>query len=788
MKALDRALFRDLSRLRAQVLTLSLVVAAGASVFVAMKVTVDALETGRAEYFRAQRFGDLFASLKRAPRAVLTDLASVPGVAQVEGRVVGDVPAFLAGHAQPSTVHLVSIDARGVAPLNAVRLRAGRLPSPERDDEVVLNEPFSEATHLLPGDALTAVLNGRLRRLHVVGVGIAPDLLFQLPAGAVAPNDERYGAAWMLRAPLEAAFDLGGAFNDLVIRLGPEASESDVKAAVDRILAPYAGRDAYGRDEQMSAKNLDMRIGRIRGMLVMVPTLFLLVAAFVLNVVLGRLVQAQREQIGTLKAFGYTNARLARHYLGLALLAVVPGAFLGVVGGLEMGRAYTALFLRYFRLPPVGGGIDVPAVAGALVVVFAAAALGALGAMRGVTRLHPVEAMRPPSPPMFRRGLLERWRVVRRVPAALLMVVRNLRLAPLRAVASIAALAFGTALCVTGSFFGGSIDELVHHVFDIAMREDLSVSFVRPISRSACGSLAGVDGVVACEPLTTVPVRARFRAASRQIVLTAVDDRAQLRRVVDREGHPVAVPPPGGLLVSRRLLGRLGAGVGDAITIETLEGRPRRAALPVLAALDDEMGLNVYLALDTLRAVLGEEPTMTQALLRVAPGHDLEVVRRLAAMPTVVGESSREAAIVDFEKAIAQTMRVMTAILALLSAALAIAVVYNGARVALAERARDLASLRVLGFTRSEVFRLLVGEMALELAVAVPLGLWLGHSLARLTVDGMAADEFRLPFVITLGTYALAALVVVGAAVLSALQLRRLIDRLDLVAVLKTRE
>jgi putative ABC transport system permease protein len=520
----------------------------------------------------------------------------------------------------------------------------------------------------------------------------------------------------------------------------------------------------------------------------MVPSLFLLVAAFVLNVVLGRLVQSQREQIGTLKAFGYSNARLARHYLLMALLAVVPGALLGVLGGLQMGRAYTLLFLRYFRLPPVAGGVDWPAVIGALVVVFSAAALGALQAMRRVTRLHPVEAMRPPSPPLFRRGLIERLRVARRVPAALLMVVRNLRLAPLRAVASIAALAFGTALCVTGSFFGGSIDALVHHVFDIAMREDLAVSFVRPIARDSCADLAAIDGVVACEPLVTVPVRTRFQAASRQVVLTAIDPSARLRRVVDREGHPVAPPPSGGLLVSRRLLQKLGAGVGDLVTLETLEGRPKRAALPVRATLDDEMGLNVYVTIDTLRAMLGEEPTMTQALLRVAPGHDADVVRRAAAMPTVIGESSREAAIADFEKAIAQTMRVMTVILALLSAALAIAVVYNGARVSLAERARDLASLRVLGFTRGEVWRILLGEMAIQLVVAVPLGLWMGHGLARLTVDGMAADEFRLPFVITFGTYALAAFVVIGSAVLSALQMRRLIDRLDLVEVLKTRE
>lgn len=787
MKALDRALFRDLVGLRAQVVTLSLVVAAGASVFVGMKVTVDALDGGRAEYFRAQRFGDVFASLKRAPRALLSDLAAISGVAQVDGRVVEEVPVLLPGRAQPSTVHLVSIDPREAAPLDAVRLRAGRLPTSERDDEVVLNEPFAQAARLGPGDGVDAILDGRLRRLRVVGVGIAPDLLFQLPPGAVAPNDERYGAAWMLRAPLEAAFDLRGAFNDVVIRLGPGASIGAVEAAVDRLLAPYAGRNAYGRDEQPSAKNLDARIGRLRGMLVMVPMLFLLVAAFVLNVVLGRLVQGQREQIGTLKAFGYGNARLARHYLTLAALAVLPGALLGIAAGLELGHALTALFVRYFRLPLAGDGVDWPALTGALVVVLSAAGLGAWRAVAQVTRLRPVEAMRPPAPPAVRRSLLERLGVARRLPAALLLVLRNLRLAPLRAAASIVALALGTALCVTGSFFGGSIDALVRHVFDGAMHEDLAVAFTRPIAREGCASLRALDGVVACEPLVVLPLRVRFGAASRQAAVTAFADGGQLRRVVDRAGGVVAVPPSG-LLVSARLADKLGARVGDLVTVELLEGRPRPRLLPVAAVIDDEMGLNVYASLATLTTMLGETPPMTSALLRLAPGRERDVVARLATLPTVIGESSRAGTLADFEKATAQTMRTMTVILALLSAVLAIAVVYNGARVALAERARDLASLRVLGFTRGEVWRILVGELAIELAVAVPLGLGWGRALAARSLQAMAADEFRLPFVITGGTYALAALVVIGAAVASALQMRRLIDRLDLVEVLKTRE
>jgi putative ABC transport system permease protein len=787
MKALDRALLRDLLRLRAQVLTLGLVVACGAAVFVSMKMTVDALDGARGDYFRAQRFADLFVSLKRAPRALLPDLQAISGVAELEGRVVGDVPLFVSDHSQPATVHLVSLDPRKPAPLDAVRIQKGRLPDPEHDDELVLNEPFAEATHLEPGDRVSAVLNGRLRRLRVVGIGISPEFVFQMAPGALSPNDERYGVAWLSRAPLESAFDLGGALNDVVVRLAPGAVQGEVIDCLDRQLARYGGRGAFGRDRQMSARFLDVRIERIRGMLVFLPALFLLVAAFVLNVVLGRLVQGQREQIGALKAFGYGNGRLARHYLSLAALAVLPGALAGIAGGLELGGALIRQFVHFFRLPLAGYALDWAAIGGALAVVFGAAAVGALQAMRSVVALHPVEAMRPPSPPVYRKSALERWGLLRRVPTAAILIVRNLRTAPLRAGASVAALAFATALCITGSFFGGSIDALVRHQFDTAMREDLSVAFARPVDRDACASLVSLEGVTACEPLASVPVRARVGPQSRQVAITALAEPGRLRRIIDLEGRPVPVPPSG-LLVSRRLLDQLGASVGDGIVVETLEGRPRRVTLPVRAAVADELGLNLYASLATLTTLTGELPLMSSALLRVAPGREHAIVERLGRMPAIIGVTSRSAAIADFEKATAASMRVMTFILALLSASLAIAVVYNGARVALAERARDLASLRVLGFTRGEVSTILFGEMGLVLALGVPLGLILGRAFAVHAATGTASDEFRMPMVITMATYALSVLVVVGASLLSALQLRRLIDRLDLVEVLKTRE
>jgi multidrug efflux pump subunit AcrA (membrane-fusion protein) len=326
MTALTRKLLRDLWALRAQLVAIVAVVTSGVALFTSMVGAATSLERAQREYYARHRFADVFARVIRAPRSVAARARELPGVAEVEPRVVIDVGADVPGIAEPATLRLVSLPGRreGSDPLNGVHLRSGRLP--ERDDEIVANETFVDANRLALGSLLGANIHGRKKALRLVGVGLSPEHVFQLRGTELLPDDRRFGVVWMDEQALASAMDMAGAFNDLALRLVPGASEREVIAALDALLAPYGGLGAHGRDRVLSHRYLTEEFKQLDVSAKVIPIVFLGVAAFLLNVVLARLVATQRAQIGTLKAFGYDDLRVGAHYLELVVAVVLTGA------------------------------------------------------------------------------------------------------------------------------------------------------------------------------------------------------------------------------------------------------------------------------------------------------------------------------------------------------------------------------------------------------------------------------------------------------------------------------
>ncbi|HEX2672927.1 MAG TPA: FtsX-like permease family protein, partial [Polyangiaceae bacterium] len=317
VSALNRKLVRELGQLKGQILTIALVLASGITSFVGLRGTYEALERARDTYYDRYRFAHAFASLERAPESLRSRIETLASVASIETRISEQVTLPIEGMARPAYGRLLSLPSSGSEGLNAVVLRGGNLPTPEHDNEVAVLESFAEAHGLRPGDELPAVLNGKLRRLHVVGTVLSPEFVYAIRPGAMINDPQRYAVLWMTRSALGSAFRLEGAFNDLSLRLQPGASEAGVLAAVDRVLAPYGGDGAYARKRQISDQMLTTELGQLAVLGGMVPLIFLGVAAFLINLVLGRLISLQRPEIATLKAVGYSNREIARHYLGL---------------------------------------------------------------------------------------------------------------------------------------------------------------------------------------------------------------------------------------------------------------------------------------------------------------------------------------------------------------------------------------------------------------------------------------------------------------------------------------
>jgi putative ABC transport system permease protein len=787
VKALDKKLMRDLRHLAGQLVTIALVVGCGIASYVAIHGTQRALLRARDGYFERQRFADVFAHVERAPEALRERIAAIDGVASVHTRLVEAVSLPVPGMHDPPSGQLVSLPATGEAPLGGILLREGRMFAPGHADEAVVLEAFAKAHGFRLDDRLPAVLAGVRRELRIVGVAIAPEWVFAVAPGEMMPDPRRFAVLWMDRAALAAAFQKEGAFDDLLVRLQPGASERAVIGSLDRLLTPYGSRGAYGRDRQPSAQVLRGELAQLRTLSGLMPAIFLGVAAFLINLVLTRLVQVQRSQIASLRAVGYTRGEVGRHYLALVLVVVTLGAVLGVAVGAWLGAAMTDIYLQYFTLPDLRFRIDMRVFVLAAGTTLVAGVVGAIGAVLDVMRLPPAEAMRPEAPAVYRRGL-GLPAVVRRVlgPSPR-MIVREITRRPLRAFASTLAVAMSVALLVSGRFGFDAVDWFMEVQFGLAQRENLTVTFRRPVPTRALGELRHLPGVLEVEGLRTVAVRFRKGQRARDSVITGHPPDARLRHVVDLDGRRFD-PPPDGVLVSATLGRVLGLRKGEALDVELLEGRRGRHEVRVTGFVEDLAGLPGAMRADALARLAGDEGRVSQALLRVDASEREALSRALAARPEVLGVSRRDTAIDLFRKQTAGQMRTNTLILTAFAAVIAIGVIYNAARIALATRARDLASLRVLGFRRGEISAILLGELGVLVALALVPGMLLGHALAVGMMSGVDPELWRFPVIVSARTYAFATLVTLGASLASALLVRRRLDTLDLIGVLKSRE
>ncbi len=787
MRALNKKLWRDLWGMRAMVLAIALVQVGGIGTFVMSLTTYDSLVLTRDNYYREQRFAEVFASLKRAPNSVTERIRDIPGVELVQTRVVAPVRLTVTGFSDPVTGTLVSIPDTHPPLLNALHLRRGRMPEAGRADEVVINETFADAHALEPGDQLTATINGRRKSLTIAGIALSPEYIYAVAAGAVFPDYERYGVLWMGRTPLAAAYDMEGGFNDVALTLASGVIPEEVIQRLDLLLARYGCHGAYKRKDQISHRFLSEELHGLEIMALVFPVIFLGVAAFLLNVVISRLIDTQREQIAILKAFGYSNRDVGLHYAALVLLIVFLGLAGGIAAGIWMGRGLSGIYTEFYNFPFLHYVLEPWVIALAALVSVVAGLAGTLYAVSRAVRLPPAEAMRPESPTAYRPTLIERLGMQRWFSQPTRMIARHIERRPFKSLLTVAGIAAACGVIMVSNFQEDAIHYMIDVQYAMSESQDLSVIFTEPSSHHALYSLAGLEGVEHVEGVRTVPARLRFEQRSYLGSLQGLEPDGQLRRLLDAQLQQVNLPPEG-VLLTDYLAELLGIKPGELLTVEVLEGNRAVLQIPVTGLTNEYLGVSAYLQRTTLNRLLREDSAVTGAYLAVDNAYHDRVYTNLDEMPRVAGTVVRESAIKSFYRTMEETILFFTFVTALLGGVIAFGMVYNSARIALSERDRELASLRVLGFTQGEIAYILLGELAVLTLAALPLGFLFGQGLCAYLSHEIRSDLYRVPLVLEVDTFAFASSVVLASSVVSGLMMWHKLKRLDLIGVLKTRE
>ena len=785
--ALDRKVLRDLWRLKAQVLAIALVMAAGAATLILATGAVRSLEETRTAYYERNNFADIFAQLRRAPEAVADRIASLPGIAGVETRISENAVLDIDGMIEPGSARLISIPDRGEARLNRLTLQTGRLPDPSRPDEVVVNQAFADAHGFLPGDRFGAIVNGRKRELAVAGIALSPEFIYAIGPWDVVPDDRRFAVIWMSRSALAAAFDLQGAFSAVSLRLLRGASEQEVIEALDGILERYGGAGAHGRDLQESHAFVQAEIEQIEALSRVLPPIFLFIAAFLVNITLTRLIALEREQIGLLKAVGYTSAAIAAHYLKFAAVIALIGSLIGAVAGTWLGRGMTVMLIEFFHFPYLIFTMSPDIYLIAIAVTVLAAGLGALKAVWSVLGLAPAVAMQPPAPPHYRRILPRSLDIARHLPKTMTMIGRNMVRAPVRAGMTVLGMALSVAILIGSLFLVDSIYEMLEVHYFQAERQHATVNFVREAPEGIIYEVGRWPGVLAVEGQRNVAARLRNGHRDHLTQITGKPARTELARALDADHQPLTLPDRG-IVPSVALAEKLGVRRGDSLEVEFLQGGRRTVTLEVTDLAHTYIGLGAFMEISAVNRAMGEGRVISSVNFSLDDDAVAPLYESVKGSPMVGAIGLQRISLANFRQTMDEMIWVSMSIYVVLAAVIAFGVVYNSARIQLSERARELASLRVLGFTRAEVSWILLGELTILTLISIPLGWLLGYGLAIVMLEEYASDLFRLPFVISNATFGLSAAIVLGAAAFSALIVRRRIDRLDLIEVLKTRE
>ncbi len=787
MNVLDRKLLRDLMRLWAQVLAIALVLAAGVAALVLSNGAQNSLRETRDAYYDRYRFADVFAAATRAPMEAALDIAAIDGVAMAEPRIYQSAILDVPGLSDPATGTFISLPRKGRPRLNDHFLRSGRIPDADSRDQVLANETFVKAHGFTLGSTFTALLNGKKRSLTIVGVMMSPEFIYVLGPGDLVPDDRRFGVFAMPYDALAAAYDLDGAFNNITVRLLHGASEPAVIRAIDLILERFGGVGAYGRDDHQSDAFLQAELDQFEAMSYVIPPIFLVVAAFLVNITIARLIALEREQIGLMKAVGYSTTAVAMHYLKLVALIALIGIVLGWIGGWFLGRDMAETFSQFYHFPFLIFLMrpEIFVISGAAALI--AALGGALKAVLNVVRLPPAVAMSPPAPPRYRHLISERLGLLRRGPMALTMAMRNISRWPVRAAMTTLGLAASVAVLIGSMFAHGSLDFMIDASFVRAERQDATISFVDERHPGAEFDVAALPGVMRVEPYRLAPVRLRHGHLKKRTALYGKPPDPELSRVLDAALQPVS-PPDVGIALTETLAEIIGASRGDLIDVKFLTGRREVVQVPVTSIIRQYVGLAAYIDIGALNRLLRAGDVIDGVHISYDAAAEPDLFDAVKATPLFSGIALQRRSLEMFRATVAENISMMTTVYTTLAAIIGFGVVYNSVRIQLSERARELASLRVLGFTRGETSMILLGELMILGALAIPLGWLLGYGLAWLVTLGLQSELFRVPLVVTTATYAWATLVFLLVASASALVVRRRVDRLDLITVLKTRD
>ncbi len=740
MSALAVKLRRELWHSVGTLASVVAIIAIGAASYIGIGSAARIVGQSQATYYSNYRLADFWVEVKKAPLTVVERLAALPEVTRLETRIAYDVILDVPDEPQPLAGRLISVPPERLdTMLNGLHLIRGTRFSPNRDDEVILNEAFAKAHGLQPGDTLTLLLNRKRERFRIIGTAISPEYVYMIRGeGDFIPDPRRFGTLYVKERFARDVLDFKDAFNQLVGTVSA-AESGDVDRLLERLereLEPYGVLATTPRERQASNRFLSDEIKQLRSFAAVAPMIFMGVAALVLNVVMSRLIERQRTTIGTLKALGYSGRTILFHYLRFAVVIGLAGGVGGIGLGMLAARGMIAIYQDFFQFPDFDHRLYPDLMLTGIGISMFFAVGGALKGAWAALRLHPAEAMRPKPPERGGAIILERWPWLwRRLGFRSHMALRGLFRHPVRTGSAMLSTALATGIMFLSLTLISAVFFMLDFQFTQVLQSDVDIGYRDALSRRAHLEARDLPGVIFAEPIFAMTCDLRNGPHRRRNAIIGLDESHRLTRPLRKDLTPIDIPVHG-LALAKKLAEILDVRRGDLVELTPVRGRRQTVHAPVVEIAESYLGLDCYADRRYLARLLGEGDAVSSIQMRLAPEQAETLFRRVKELPNAQALTYQIDVRETVNRTIIRTIATVHAILIFFAGVIAFGAILNNALVDLADRLREVSTLRVLGYSPAEVAAIFFRQSMLVFVC----GLALGFPLSRVMLRGVMAN------------------------------------------------
>ncbi|MEW6624769.1 MAG: FtsX-like permease family protein [Bacillota bacterium] len=784
-----KKVFRDLNQNKGAYLACIVIVVIGLMVFTAFSMVLDNLKMSQNSFYENQNFADGFIQVQALPFAEVQKLESIDGIADIQGRLVKDVRVLFPDREDNVYLRLVSMDPDKEHPINGALL-IHSIPLSHRGANIWVDNTFFDANNLELNDNVEIVAGGKKRELQVVGVGQSPEFIYALRTAAdIYPTPENFGIAFVPLEIMKSLFPQEKAFNDVVFTLEPEADFDNVKELLEYELKPYGLTALFPRDDQISHLLLMGELDGLEAMAKALPVMFLSIAAMILYIVLKRLIEQQRGQIGILKAVGYTQREIVFHYLSYAVIIGLTGGIVGAVLGIFLSYPFTAFYQLFFNMPGLVGSFTPKYLIFSIVLSLGFSLVAGYQGCKQILTLEPAEAMRPPAPPIGKQVLLEKISVIwNMLTVQGMMAVRNIS----RNKGRSAFIFVGIMLCFAISSFTWSMNDLfqkmLYDQYEKVEVYDVKVTLSRPLNeKNVVRELERFPGVKNAEAMAEIPVTLKHKWHKQDTLLLGLPLDSQLYNIVDKEYNKVS-PPKNGLLLSERLASILGADIGTVLTVESpMMRKTGHEQLEIVGIIPQYLGMNAYMELGAVQNFLNQGGLATSIMLNIEEQNISSFQEKYIQSDVIAGVDEQKQRLGKMQEMM-ESYGSMIYIYMVIGIIIGFAIIYSSSIITVSERSRELASMMVLGMTPAEVLSVITFE---QWFIGIP-AMAAGIPLSKLMLSGISqavsTDVFTMPVIITFSSFILGSLVTIISVWIAQRAAARKISGLSLVEVLKSIE